>query len=620
MHMKFSKLAGIVFTGMVVCGLGLAQDSPDSVLRGTKQFQKRVVVSGLDGPWEMTWGPDNMLWVTERAGKRVTRVDPANGSKKVAVTINEVSVPGGQDGLLGMALHPELLKGTGNDFVYVAYSYLDEAKGADPAVTDPKSPYRFLYTKVVRMTYDAASGTLSKPVNILTGLPASNDHNAGRLKIGPDKKLYMTIGDQGNNQLANFCIAIEAQRLPTAKEVADKDFVAYVGKSIRMNLDGAIPPDNPKLNGVVSHVFTYGHRNPQGLDFGPDGTIYSSEHGPNTDDEVNILKAGGNYGWPRVAGMKDNKAYDFARWKDSSKPCPQLTFSFWGLDPEVPREPETNFKQPMVDPVATMFTVKTGYNFHDPFCKDMDLICWPTVGTSGIEFYSGKNGGIPGWDRVVLVSTLKRGSIYVLPLTAKGKAAGKFSRYFQSENRYRDTAVSPDRKTIYVATDPTGVTEALAGAGTATMLDAGAILAFTYTGEGNGATAPAPVSKAQPTGPAQPAVSAGGGAAPQFTAAQSAAGKTAYTSNCAVCHGNTLTNGTFGTPLAGEYFKSHWSGKSLKALYDKAQKTMPPSSPNSLSADSYASIVAYILEVNGAKAGPSAMQAGGDGLETMTVK
>jgi mono/diheme cytochrome c family protein len=209
----------------------------------------------------------------------------------------------------------------------------------------------------------------------------------------------------------------------------------------------------------------------------------------------------------------------------------------------------------------------------------------------------------------------------VLPLKADGKtAAGKFWRYFQSENRYRDTAVSPDRKTIYVATDPSGVTEALGGSGTTTMEDRGAILAFTYTGEGSGAPVePQAVSKAAPAQNNTPALSRGGGETPQFTAAQTAAGKTAYASNCAVCHGNNLSNGTYGPSLGGEYFNSHWSGKSLKAFYDKA-KTMPPSAPGSLTGEIYANIVAYILETNGAKAGSSALTAGGDALEKMTIK
>src|SRR5215471_7554154 len=131
--MKRYAIAGIFLLPIVLPGLVYAQDSPDTVIRGTKQFRKSVLVSGLAGPWEVTWGPDGMLWVTERSGKRVTRIDPANGNKSTALTISEVSAPGGQDGLLGMALHPELLKGTGNDYVYVAYTYSDPGRGPNPA-------------------------------------------------------------------------------------------------------------------------------------------------------------------------------------------------------------------------------------------------------------------------------------------------------------------------------------------------------------------------------------------------------------------------------------------------------------------------------------------------------
>src|ERR1700722_13889901 len=110
--MKNSTRAAILSLFVPFLGLILAQDGPDSVLRGTKEFRKNVLVSGLEGPWELTWGLDNWLWVTERTGKRITRIDPANGKRKVAITIAEVSAPGGQDGLLGMALDPELLQDT----------------------------------------------------------------------------------------------------------------------------------------------------------------------------------------------------------------------------------------------------------------------------------------------------------------------------------------------------------------------------------------------------------------------------------------------------------------------------------------------------------------------------
>ena len=607
-------------------GMGLlttvfwAQDGPESVQPPAKRFAKRVVISGLAGPWELTWGPDQMLWITERMGNRIVRVHPDTGEKIVAVTIPEVSAPGGQDGLMGMALDPGLLKGTGNDFVYAAYTYQDRTKPADLRVDDPASPYRYLYGKIVRFRYDPARQQLLDPKDLITGLPAGNDHNAYRLKIGPDRKLYLTIGDQGNNQLGNFCLSVLAQRLPTAAEIRKKDFSSYEGKSLRLNLDGSIPSDNPKLGGVVSHVYTVGHRNTQGIDFGPDGTLYAAEHGPKTDDEINILTKGSNYGWPHVAGLKDNNAYEYARWAEAKTPCRQLRFSDLAIHPSVPREPETAFTKPFVEPIATLFTVPTGFNFEDPKCAGGYYICWPTVGISGVEFYGGYPKGIPGWDKVLLITTLKRGSIYVLPLTPDGKqAAGKMSRYFRAENRYRDTAISPDGLTIYAATDAGGLAESLTGAVTSQMLDSGAILAFTYQGEG------APISEPAVTGSAgtagQPAAKPQGatGPPPRFTAQQAADGNKAYNGYCAVCHGSTLTNGTFGTPLAGDYFRTKWSGQTVHAFLEKS-KTMPPSAPNSLPAKVYTDAVAYILEFNGAQPGSSPLPEGGDALKGMWIQ
>jgi PQQ-dependent dehydrogenase (s-GDH family) len=600
-----------------------AQNGPETAIRGDKRFRKTTVTTGLAGPWEITWGPDNHIWATERTGKRVTRVNPTTGERKVAVTIDDVSAPGGQDGLLGMALHPGLLQGTGNDFVYVVYTYVDRDRGPDPSIKDLQSPYRFLYAKIVRYTYNAATQTLASPLTVIAGLPAGNDHNAGRLKFGPDQKLYLTLGDQGNNQLGNVCLAVESQRLPTAQELQAKDFVSYVGKSLRLNLDGSIPKDNPSLNGVVSHVFTYGHRNPQGLDFGPDGTLYSSEQGPKTDDEVNILKPGGNYGWPHVVGFKDNKAYEFARWAEATTPCAQLRFSDLAIHPSVPRQPESAFTRAMVDPLATLFTVPSSHNFADPICKGIDYICWPTVAVSSIEHYQSKGTGVTGWDRVLLVTTLKRGSLYVVPLKPDGKAAaGYISRFFQSENRFRDTAISPDGKTIYIATDASGVAEALAGGIARRMQDRGSILAFTYLGEGKGGViedAPA-VTEAKPAADTKAPEVIVGAVPPQFTAAQSAAGKLAYNSNCAVCHGSTMTNGTFGTPLAGQYFKTNWYNRSVGSLVDRARKTMPPSEPDSIPADDYLNIITYILDLNGFKPGDTPLPATPEGRAKMVIK
>ncbi len=590
-----------VVCGLIVFGSLIAQDGPETVVRGTKQFRQSEVVTGLAGPFELTWGPDNMLWVTERMGKRITRVNPATGERKVAVTIEEVLAPGGQDGLMGLALD------LGNNFVYTAYTYTDTS--LPPHETRAAtSPYRSLYTKIVRLTYDKAQETLGNPVTLVAGMPAGNDHQAGRLKIAPDRKLYYTIGDQGNDQLGNYCVPIEAQRVPTQAEIRAKDYAAYVGKTLRLNLDGSIPNDNPQIAGVRSHVFTYGHRNPQGIDFGPDGTLYESEHGPKTDDEINILKAGANYGWPHVAGKKDNKAYEYARWAESTTPCAQIKFSDLAIPATVPREPESAFTKLFTEPIATMFTVPTGFNFSDPVCGGNDYICWPTVGASSIEYYgSPRNNGIPGWEKALLVTTLKRGSLYVVALSADGQSVrGPFSRYFQSDNRYRDTAVSPDGKTIYIATDPGGLAEATAGGTTRTMTNKGSILAFTYVGEGSGAAVePQRTTTAAPA-KAAPVVA---GAAPQYTATQAAAGKTAFDADCAVCHGNTLRNGTMAPPLAGEAFNAVWAGRSVRELFDSA-KTMPPANPGSLSDETYASIIAYVLQVNGYAANETALTTG----------
>jgi dehydrogenase, PQQ-dependent, s-GDH family len=388
MRTKTLALSLIATTALVFPAA--AQNSPDSYVIGAKQFTQTTVISGLQNPWEITLGPDGMLWTTERTGKQISRIDPATGEQHVAIVIDEISAPGGQDGLMGLALHPELGSGTGNDYVYAAYTYVDEEKGPDPQVPDAGSPYHQLYTKIVRLTYNEADGTLGESMDLITGLPASNDHNSGRLKFGPDNTLYYTLGDQGNNQGANVCLAIEAQRLPTAEEIEAKDYVAYVGKSLRLNLDGSIPEDNPELDGVRSHVYTYGHRNMQGIDFGPDGTLYATEHGPKTDDEVNILVSGGNYGWPNVAGFNDEMAYEHANWElAANPPCEETTFSEYAIPENVPHEPEGNFTEDMQDPIATLFTVPTGWNFVVPDCRGVDFICWPTVGVTSIQYYEG---------------------------------------------------------------------------------------------------------------------------------------------------------------------------------------------------------------------------------------
>jgi PQQ-dependent dehydrogenase (s-GDH family) len=593
---------------------------PEAVVMGELPFEMTVLTTGLRGPWEMTLGPDGFLWVTERIGKRINRISTTDGSKQTLIQIDEAEAPGGQDGLLGLALHPELGQGTGNDYVYTAYQYEDEALPRDATVKDANSPYANLFTKIVRLTYDEAAATLSDPVELITGMPASNDHNSGRMKIGPDGKLYYTIGDGGNDQLGNWCIPIESQRLPTADEIAAKNWVAYQGKSLRFNLDGSIPDDNPEIKGVRSHVFTYGHRNMQGIDFGSDGTLYASEQGPKSDDEVNILTSGGNYGWPHVAGYRDDMAYQYARWKDAELPCELLMFSDIVIHDSVPRADESAFTEEIVEPIQTLFTVPNNYDFtNDQLCEGMYFICWPTVAASSIEVYEGD--AIPGWKNSLLVTALKLGSIFRVPLAEDGKTVnGPIERYFRTQNRYRDTAVSPDGKTIYIATDPGGLGESLEGRPTTTMKNGGAILVFTYTGE-TAAAAPAADAAAEPatqTADTTTPAPAATGVAPTFTAEQAASGKVGYDAHCVTCHSPTLAGGNYGTPLTGAYFDEKWRGKPVAALYEHMH-TMPPSEPGSLAEETYAAITAYVLEKNGVAAGDTELPPDVTQLTGMTI-
>jgi PQQ-dependent dehydrogenase (s-GDH family) len=439
-------------------------------------FVMRVVTNGLANPFQVVWGPDDYLWVTERTAGRVTRVRPSDGSTTPAIAIREF-LADGPGGLLGMALDPELLKGTGNDYVYVAYTY--------DADTDPATVSR--RTKIVRFTYDPRTLTLGNARDVLAALPAGTDHQGGRLIMGPDRKLYFTIGDLGANQLANFCKPDRAQSVPTLAQVHAHDWSLYEGKVLRLNLDGSIPSDNPIIAGVRSHIYSYGHRNPQGLVFAPDGKLYESEHGPNTDDEVNLIRAGGNYGWPHVAGYRDDQSYAYANWSASQGvPCESLTFTAYpAVPPSVPVQKESTWNHPdFTPPIQTFHTVPTGYDFKNPKCAERELYyqCWPTVAPSSLAVYTAKNG-IPGWDHSLLMPSLKHGTVYRMQLDATGTAVvgdPDENEYFKTVNRYRDVTVSPDGLALFIATDMGGNTQDQSGRPAASVENPGAILEFRY--------------------------------------------------------------------------------------------------------------------------------------------
>jgi PQQ-dependent dehydrogenase (s-GDH family) len=209
--------------------------------------------------------------------------------------VPNVHQSGGQDGLMGMAFDPDF---NNTRYIYVAYMY-----DADPGEELDRR------TKITRFTYNSPeASTIGDPPDLIHGLSGSVDHNSGRMTFGPDGKLYYTIGDQGKNQFSLYCEPIRAQVLPTAEQVEAKNWSAYEGKVLRMNPDGSIPADNPVIDGVRSHhIFTYGHRNAQGIAVGSNSDLYIAEHGDKSDDEFNRLQAGRNYGWPNVPATKTTK-------------------------------------------------------------------------------------------------------------------------------------------------------------------------------------------------------------------------------------------------------------------------------------------------------------------------
>jgi len=237
---------------------GMKSDSIES------SYEIMLVADNLYVPWSIVFtDPDRML-VTERNGKlRVIR----NGilSEKPLKVFEEVSSDG-EEGLMGLALDPDYRE---NKFLYISYAYGSSDK---------------MSVKVVR--YKDEGDKLSDEKTIIDGLPAERYHAGCRLRFGPDGRLYITTGDAGERKLA-------------------QDINTLYGKILRINPDGTIPADNPFPD---NPVWSYGHRNPQGIDWYP-GTdiLYSTEHGPSGfdgpggGDEVNIIVKGGNYGWPVVS-------------------------------------------------------------------------------------------------------------------------------------------------------------------------------------------------------------------------------------------------------------------------------------------------------------------------------
>lgn len=249
-----------------------------------------------------------------------------------------------------------------------------------------------------------------------------------------------------------------------------------------MTPEGGIPDDNPVLKGVKSHVFTFGHRNPQGMVF-VDDILYSVEHGPSTDDELNILVAGGNYGWPYVAGFKDDQSYAFIDWSKVDG-CSKVAADVY-LPDDVPQMKESDFKDPNFrEPAKTFYTVPNGYSFKDAKFKAMPFLGYATIAPSSVDYYPA-DGPIKAWRNSLLISSLKNGAIYRVPLSEDRKQAqGDVIKYFHTANRYNQVLVAPDGRSIYVITDNSGsVLDEDGLPQLRIMNNPGALLVFEYRGE-----------------------------------------------------------------------------------------------------------------------------------------
>ena len=213
------------------------------------RFEIEVLVKNLDTPWAIDFLPDGRMIFTERSG-RVSIF--YRGEVKVVGKINVSEV--GESGLLGIAVDPEFNK---NRFIYLYYTTHEGGNRVSRFILNERLEEEFV---------------------LLDNIPSAMLHNGGRIKFGPDGKLYITTGDA---------------TVPSSAQ----DINSLTGKILRINKDGTIPEDNPFGN----YIYSYGHRNPQGIAWHPlTGELYSSEHEPVRNDELNIIKKGGNYGWPLV--------------------------------------------------------------------------------------------------------------------------------------------------------------------------------------------------------------------------------------------------------------------------------------------------------------------------------
>jgi trimeric autotransporter adhesin len=476
-------------------------------------------VNALNYPWEITYGPDDSLWITEARGYKVYKMNTVNGGKREVLNISSTSTQFGtsgtgadtlyaqnmsnwgvpantngwpQGGFAGLALHPRFGDGSGRDYVFITYVH---------RYLGGTSPNGIFYrNKLVRFTYSSASGKLQSPVVMLNNLPGSQDHNSQRLIIAPVTKggtsyLFLASGDMGAGQFGN-----------RYRDNNSQNSNSYEGKILRLNLESDnpvtgetdstqwIPNDNPYLAGK-SAVWNIGIRNNQGFAYDTaNNVLYGTSHGPYSDDEINIIEGFKNYGHPLVIGYVGDGNYNGntkvgtdtsvtagAAFNDATAPSPSL--------PAFTTPYDGKSTMPIIGSEAnqrnSINNANGGLNaqYKDPlfsaYAPDSATITatwrvpggnanWRSEGWSGLDLYTNKL--IPGWKKSLVASGLKWGRLIKLNLNATGTATlpsnaiGSSANetdtitYFQSSNRYRDLAFSPNGKDIFVVMDNSSAT------------------------------------------------------------------------------------------------------------------------------------------------------------------
>jgi trimeric autotransporter adhesin len=491
---------------------------------------KKTTLSGsgiLQYPWEITYGPDTSLWVTESRGYKVYRMDPNTGIKSTVLDLNSTStdlsawgadslVAQGltstsnwnstvnnwpQGGLAGLAIHPRFGDGSGHDYVYISYvhRYL---------YTAASSAGIFFRDKIVRFTYNKVTGKLGTPAVVCDTIPGGQDHNSQRMLIAPVTAggtyyLFYANGDMGAGQYANRMRAENAQ-------VVD----SYEGKILRFNLepdsDGGvatpnawIPNDNPYNAGLgkQSAVYSIGIRNNQGFAYDTlTKTLYGASHGPYSDDEINVIEGFRNYGHPLIEGFVDgNYGGSFLQNTDSSvsagapytdnlgvSTCPPIGSEYTNkTNLDAVAGTKGVYKDPLFSAYpASRATVSNIWRTNPGNANPAPG--WPTEAWSGLDLYS--HTLIPGWKRSLVVASLKWGRLVRLKLNTDGSKTAPTNTvadtvtYLNSQNRFRDLAFSPDGKDIFVVMDNNSTTSGPGTANPTVPSCAGCVEKYTFLG------------------------------------------------------------------------------------------------------------------------------------------